>query len=548
MLKSQLSQLMKLMKFAEWKLNHQVGAVIMEKVLCDKSELVVMADTVRTVLKSEEKYTVEQLSAAVVEVTGCFTVTFKYTDKDGNPKEFTRPVYSGDNCPDPIAQGRIETPEKPSTAQHIFTYSGWASTEGGIADATILNNITENKTVYAVYTSSIRKYTVTYYDDDGITVLHTEQLEYGSMPSYVPTKQGMAFLGWTTTLTPVTNNTSYTVSSWIACISSGICGDNATWVLDEDYTLTIFGTGEVTNGTWYDYDAGVDYRKSIKSVVVEEGITGLTGYSGGSSTIKVGLFFACSNLTSITLPSTLTNISNGCFWNANNITEVHIPSLDWWWRLSLSNINDTPVRSKGSVFVNGEAFTGELVAPTQITAIPSYQFYGWSGITSVVLHPGITSIGTYSFCATGITNFVVPDYVTDVGSMAFQACASLASIDFGELTFIPQSVCASCSKLTNVTFSENITEIKSGAFSGTTNLKINLIIPASVTKFGFNIIASSGITSVTFEDSDGWTATKVSGNGPDTVTFTASDLADPTINARNLKSTSYYQYYNWEKF
>lgn len=141
---------------------------------------------------------------------GFATVTFM----NGNEVYYTRPVYIGDNCPDPVTQGRIEAPTKESTAQYDYTYSGWAVSDGGIANPAVLQDITADKTVYAAYTATTREYTITYYDDDGTTVLHTEQVAYGTVPSYTPTHSSdpdhYMFDGWTPTPVPVTGDASYT--------------------------------------------------------------------------------------------------------------------------------------------------------------------------------------------------------------------------------------------------------------------------------------------------------------------------------------------------
>lgn len=56
-------------------------------------------------------------------------------------------------------------------------------------------------------------FTITYYDSDGVTVLKTEKLPFGSMPSYTPTKDGMIFEGWTTELVAVAGSASY-IAKW----------------------------------------------------------------------------------------------------------------------------------------------------------------------------------------------------------------------------------------------------------------------------------------------------------------------------------------------
>lgn len=125
--------------------------------------------------------------------TGYKTVTFK----NGDNVLFERLVLSGDDCPDPITQGRIETPTKESTPQYNYTYSGWTSVDGGTANSSVLKNITEDKVVYSAYTSTVRKYTVTFYDEDGTTVLKTEQVAYGGSSTYTYKKDNHIFLGWT---------------------------------------------------------------------------------------------------------------------------------------------------------------------------------------------------------------------------------------------------------------------------------------------------------------------------------------------------------------
>ena len=130
------------------------------------------------------------------------------TFMNGDEVLFTRPVYVGDDCPDPITQGRIPTPTKESTVSTVYTYNCWGNVAGG-AYADALKNITADRKVRAVYTESVREYTVTYLDTDG-TVLKTEKLPYGAMPSYVPVKEGVSFTKWTPE-TGVTGDMTYTV-------------------------------------------------------------------------------------------------------------------------------------------------------------------------------------------------------------------------------------------------------------------------------------------------------------------------------------------------
>ena len=151
------------------------------------------------------------------------------TFMNGDTVLYRMPVLIGDECKDPQVRGDILTPTKESTPQYSYTYYGWGASDGGSADSNILKNITEDKTVYAIYSSATRYYTITFYDADGTTVLKTTSVAYGRTPSYTPAKEGFDFLEWTPAITTVTGEASYT----------------AVW---EERTVFAYGQ-EITN-TW----------------------------------------------------------------------------------------------------------------------------------------------------------------------------------------------------------------------------------------------------------------------------------------------------------
>lgn len=495
-----------------------------------------IADAIRSKTGGTDKMAPNDFPDEILSITvggggggsaeGCVTVTFMNSDT----VLFTRPVYVGDDCPDPVEQGRIETPAKESTVDTVYTHNGWTAADGAIASSAVLKNITEDKTVYAAYSKSVRKYTVTYYDEDGTTVLYTEQVAYGNTPSYAPTKDGAAFAGWTPTLSPVTGDVSYT-ASWITALDGGTCGDTAYWTLSPQYELTIYGTGAVTSKPWQ-----TNYKTKIVSVVIEEGITSI------STTMA---FYGDSAITNVTLPSTLTEIGGDAFQNTSKITAVHIPSMNMWWNLRLVSVSSSPLVMGGAAaFINNVGVTGELVIPDDVTEIRDYQFVGWKKITSITFPERVTSIGNSAFYRSGLTSVVIPDTITNLGIQVFRQTYSLRSIQFGRgITAIPSGVCDGCSYLSSVVLPDNITSISGSSFGSCTALK-NFTIPNSVTKIGYAAFSSSGLTSATFEDTDGWTVTQKVG-GTAVVQLSATDLADPATAATYLKST--YHYYEWTK-
>ena len=82
-------------------------------------------------------------------------------------------------------------------------------------------------------------------------------------------------------------------------------------------------------------------------------------------------------------------------------------------------------------------------------AMTNYSSFGspfsfQSGIKTIVINNGVTSICNYAFCfCTGLTSITIPDSVTSIGSSAFIRCASLTSITVDSNNTVYDSRCIS---------------------------------------------------------------------------------------------------------
>lgn len=153
----------------------------------------------------------EEIDDLLDEINGEFIAEAQYTFTFiGASGEFLCevPVYETQDCDDPITSGIIQKPTKESTPQYSYAYSHWSPTEGGSADSSIFQNVTEDRTVYAVFTATVRSYTIRYYD--GETLKKSVTFKYGTMPTaYTLEKQGYSFEGWEPEVTTVTGEASY---------------------------------------------------------------------------------------------------------------------------------------------------------------------------------------------------------------------------------------------------------------------------------------------------------------------------------------------------
>lgn len=375
-----------------------------------------IANSIRSKTGSTEKLSPSEFASQIDSISvggggaeGCVTVTFM----NGDNVLLTRPVYIGDDCPDPITQGRIETPTKESTVQYNYTHSGWTSYNGGTANSSVLKNITEDKVVYSAYTKTAVKYTITYYDEDGTTVLHTEQLGYGTIPSYVPTKEGTTFGEWLPTPVMVTGDASYTVS-WSSVLVSGTCGasgSSVNWALYNNYALVISGSGAMANYDNRDNDMPwANYQAQIKSIVIEEGVTQIGQYA----------FFKC-NCTSAIIANSVTYISYNAFYQCAKLESVIIPD---------------------SVTTMGKAV-----------------FASCTNLESVTLGINITKIEQSAFSGTALTDLTIPHRVTSLGIYAFENCKSLRNVTIPiSLKSIGEQTFYGCSSLTNVYYAGSETD------------------------------------------------------------------------------------------
>lgn len=120
----------------------------------------------------------------------------------------------------------------------------------------------------------------------------------------------------------------------------------------------------------------------------------------------------------------------------------------------------------------------------------SYTTVPWdaqkSGITSVVIEDGVTSIGDNAFedCS-ALKSVSGMKGVTSLGKWAFYKCTSLESFAIPSgVKSIPDCLFYDCSKLNSVTIHDQVTSIGSAAFFGCSILK-TLSIPDSVKTIGY---------------------------------------------------------------
>ncbi len=279
--------------------------------------------------------------------------------------------------------------------------------------------------------------------------------------------------------------------------TSGTCGDNLCWSYNiSTYTLTITGSGEMTNWNIYSDVPWYSYCSSIKSVSLPDGLTsigyyafkdctGLTAISIPDSVTSIGnyAFYKCTGLTSITIPSGVTSIGNYAFRDCTGLTAISIPDS---------------VTSIGNVAFAGCTGLTAISIPSGVTAISDSAFMDCTGLTAISIPDSVTSIGKNTFWnCTGLTAIAIPDGVTYIGEHALVGCTGLTAISIPSgVTSIGNYAFRDCTGLTAISIPDSVTSIGDYAFYGCTGLT-SITIGNSVTSIGYYAFKDcTGLTDV----------------------------------------------------
>ena len=304
--------------------------------------------------------------------------------------------------------------------------------------------------------------------------------------------------------------------------NSGTCGDNVTWRLSDDGTLTISGTGDMADFEW-DGTPWCSVSSQVKSVVIKDGVTSigdcafggcisLTSVSIPDGVISIGFaaFESCSLLTGVTIPNSVTGIGDYAFGYCSSLISVTIPGSvtsigeaafaggSTSVNVSRENKNYCSVdgglydKQKTTIFHPGKIQNGAFRVPDGVNRIGDSAFFDCTSLTSVIIPKSVTSIGSLAFLGCiRLTNVTIPDGVTSIGDAAFAGSSTsinvsrenknYCSVD-GGLYNKQKTTILHPGKIQNGTFRvpDGVTSIGDYAFDGYRSLT-NVTIPDSVT-------------------------------------------------------------------
>lgn len=245
-------------------------------------------------------------------------------------------------------------------------------------------------------------------------------------------------------------------------VASGECGENLTWTLDDEGTLTISGTGNMWGVEPEDEestDGYEQYKQQIKKVIITNGVTGigeaafnnfriLESVSIPESVTYIGnrAFMECLTLNDITLPETLLTIGEHVFMQTPlkslyipaNVKSIHGPLV---WHANFEGYAVDENNKYFSVDENGNLFNKDKTKLVHLRFDPDLKEYS--------VPDSVTTIGSAAFGSLYLEKIIIPETVTVIEESAFAGTICLKEInlpkhlnklgcfmDYGEISFV----------------------------------------------------------------------------------------------------------------
>ena len=182
--------------------------------------------------------------------------------------------------------------------------------------------------------------------------------------------------------------------------------------------------------------------------------------------IESWAFWGCSNMQSIVIPDSVTEIGNDAFKGCCSLQSIVIPDS---------------VTVIGICAFGGCSGLQSIVIPDSVTEVGFGAFNGCSSLQSIVIPDSMTEIAVFSGCS-NLQSIVIPNSVTEIRNEAFLGCRSLQSIVIhNSVKSIGYGAFRDCSSLQSIVIPDSVTTIGNSAFENCSSLQ-SIVIPDSVTK------------------------------------------------------------------
>jgi len=163
-----------------------------------------------------------------------------------------------------------------------------------------------------------------------------------------------------------------------------------------------------------------DLRMSTNVAIVE-----------GMEAIDRGMFAGFTNLTTVTIPSSVVFIGQKAFKGCCELKKLNFTGDNNVKYVGLDAFKGTNIQFSDKKWVEDVRNARKIVIPIGVKNIMDYAFNGYDKLENVTIPSSVISIGDYAFYGcTALTSVTIPKNVTFIGEHAFYGCTNLKTVTF----------------------------------------------------------------------------------------------------------------------
>ena len=203
------------------------------------------------------------------------------------------------------------------------------------------------------------------------------------------------------------------------------------------------------------------YCRSLTTLIIPNGLESIEG----------GAFEECESLISITIPNSVTNIGGNAFYETGVYNDLSN------WENDVLYIGDCLISTKTSI-------SGAYEIKNQTRLIADGTFDECKSLTAITFPENVTSIGYITFWECSSLKSVIWNVKNPKNCGITFFNTPISSFIFGEnVAYIPAGLCQSMKSITSVIIPENVISIGNAAFYGCSYLT-SITLPNSLTSIG----------------------------------------------------------------
>ena len=197
---------------------------------------------------------------------------------------------------------------------------------------------------------------------------------------------------------------------------------------------------------------------SLTDVIIPNSVTSIGSYA----------FTGCVSLKSVTIHDSVTSISDGAFFDCEGLKDVYYTSTeDEWNKITIGNDNEN--LTNATIHYNFEPKPSNK----QTGSCGDNVTYSLDTETGVLTISGTGKMKDYSgedspfYQNSNIKSVIIENGVTSIGNLAFSSCNSLIEVSLpSSIISLGVSAFSGCENLMSISIPANVADIQSIAFAG----------------------------------------------------------------------------------